>query len=134
MLIFKINALNGTTLLATILEHFSPVYPCWQSPKHLPDYGDFCIGIYTEDELLLNEEFKVDNLKFTKIEGLEQQKGKIELIQNDRIEGMEELLESKKSFILAQFKNCLQDNDVNYLENQGNKWETELEDINYNEF
>lgn len=47
---------------------------------------------------------------------------------------MEELLESKKSFILAQFKNCLQDNDVNYLENQGNKWETELEDINYNEF
>jgi hypothetical protein len=48
---------------------------------------------------------------------------------------MEELLESKKSFILAQFKNCLQDNDdVNYLENQGNKCETELEDINYNEF
>ena len=99
-------------------KHFSPVYPCWKPLKHLPDYGDFCIEIYTEDELLLNEEFKVDNLKFTKIEGLEQQKGKIELISNDRIEGMEELLESKKSFILAQFKNCLQDNDdVNYLEN-----------------
>ena len=116
-------------------KHFSPAHPCWKPPKHLPDYGDFCIEIYTEDELLLNEEFKVDNLKFTKIEGLEQQKGKIELISNDRIEGMEELLESKKSFILAQFKNCLQDNDdVNYLENQGNKCETEEEDINYDEF
>ena len=119
------------------LELDSGEYIIMASTLNKGEYGDFCIEIYTEDELPLKEEFTIKNLKFTKIEGLELQKGKIELIQNDRTEGMEKLLESKKSFILAQFKNCLQDNDdVNYLgktevNNDGNN---EEEEIDYDEF
>ena len=66
----------------------------------------------------------------------------VELIQNDRAEEIKDVLEYKKEFMLAQFQNCLKDDDdANYEHGKttgGNKGgvvdEEEEDDYDYDEF
>ena len=110
------------------------------------ELGDFVIEVYLQDKIISKgkkgEAFSFDRLKNTTMEKLGGEPALVELIQNDRAEEIKDVLEYKKEFMLAQFQNCLKDDDdANYEHGKttgGNKGgvvdEEEEDDYDYDEF
>lgn len=108
------------------------------------EVGDFVIEVYLEDKIISKgrkgEPFSFDRLKNTNMEKLGGEPAEVELIQNDRAEEINNVLEYKKEFMFAQFQNCLKDDDdANYEHGKGagktgGKVEEEEEDYDYDEF